>query len=283
MMRQTFALIRIELARLFFSRRWMAGLLIWGVAAKLAADEIAGHVVAAHLGKWTVYDVHAALMNNAFLVCFLMLTTFVLIACDSPARDRETRFAHVMMVRSGGRLQWWVAKIVPMLLASVVFQAGALGACIAVGVYGGGTLSREPSELALGTVKEGASVSTQLFFTPPARDADMLAREVGTSLYLALGFAAIGMGILALTVRYPLSWLPGLAAVGVTLVDRILSWFIHASWYSWVSLPYRLMEAAHSAVVVDDPLPLWSSLLCWTVLLVGSAIGGARMLRDVDV
>lgn len=282
-MRQTCALVRMELARLFFSRRWLAGGLIWGVVGKMAADEIAGHAVSARLGAWTVYDVHAALMNNTFLVGFLMLTTFVLIACDSLARDRETRFAHVVLVRAGSRWQWWVSKAVPMVLAAVVFQAGALGASLAAGAYGGATLSRTPSALALGELGDGASSGAQLFFSPPAPDGDMLVREIGTSLYLALGFAAIGMAILALTVPYPISWLPGLVTVGVVIIDRILGWFIHASWYSWVSPPLRLMEAVHSASVVDDPLPLWSSLLLWAALLVGSALGGARMLERVDV
>ena len=282
-MQQTLALLRIEVARLFISRRWLAGVLIWGVAAKGAADEVAGHAFNARLGSWTVYDVHAALMNNMLLVGFLMLTTFALIACDSLARDRETRLAHIVMVRAGSRWQWWVSKVVPMLLAAVVFQAGASAACFAVGVYSGATLSRAPSALALGEADGPTDTSAQLFFTPPAPGDDMLLREIGTSLYLALGFAAIGMAILTLTVRYPISWLPGLATVGVILIDRILSWFIRAPWYSWVSLPYRLMEAAHSGAVVDDPLPLWSSLLIWAVLLAGSALGGARMLERVDV
>ncbi|MHB1016487.1 MAG: hypothetical protein ACYC2X_01160 [Coriobacteriia bacterium] len=282
-MRQTLALVRMELARLFFSRRWLAGVLIWGVVGKMAADEIAGHALSARLGAWTVYDAHAALVNNTFLVGFLMLTTFVLIACDSLARDRETRLAHVVMVRAGSRWQWWVSKAVPMVLAAVVFQAGALGASLAAGAYSGGTFSRTPSALALGELGEDASSGAQLFFSPPAPDGDMLVREIGASLYLALGFAAIGIAILALTVRYPISWLPGLATVGVVIVDRILGWFIHAPWYSWVSPSYRLLEAAHSAAVVDDPLPLWSSLLLWTLLLIGSALGGARMLERVDV
>lgn len=282
-MRQTLALIRIELARLFISRRWLAGVLVWGVAAKGAADEVSGYAFNARVGPWTVYDVHAALMNNMLMVGFLMLTTFVLIACDSLARDRETRLAHVVLVRAGGRWRWWASKVVPMLLAAIVFQAGALAASVAVGVYSGASLSRAPSAFALGEADGPADTSNQLFFTPPVPGDDMLIREIGASLYLALGFAAIGMAILALTVRYPISWLPGLATVGVILVDRILSWFIRAPWFSWVSLPYRLMEAAHSGAVVDDPLPLWSSLLIWVALLVGSAIGGARILERVDV
>jgi len=143
-MGQTLALIRMELIRLFFSRRWLAGLLIWAVVAKLAADEVAGHAFSVGGINWTAYDVHAALMNNTFLVSFLMLMTFVLIACDSLAHDRETRFAHVVMVRAGSRWQWWVSKVMPMLLAAFVFQAGAFGASIAVGVYSGGSLSRAP-------------------------------------------------------------------------------------------------------------------------------------------
>lgn len=282
-MTRTLALVRMELARLFISRRWLAGVLIWGIAGKLAADEIAGHALNAGLGAWTAFDAHAALVNNAFLVCLLMLTTFVLIACDGLARDRETRFAHVVMVRAGSRWQWWVGKAVPMLLAAVVFQAGALGGCLAVAAYSGGTLERSPSALALGRPGEGASSSAQLFFTPPAPDEDMLVREIRISLYLALGFAAIGMAVLALTVRYPVSWLPGLVTVGAIIADRILGWFIHASWYSWVSPSYRLLEAAHSAAVVDDPVPLWSSVLCWSALLLGSSIAGARMLDHVDV
>jgi len=40
-MGQTLALIRMELIRLVCSRRWLAGLLIGVLAAKLAADEVA--------------------------------------------------------------------------------------------------------------------------------------------------------------------------------------------------------------------------------------------------
>ncbi|MBN2247986.1 MAG: hypothetical protein JW733_04740 [Coriobacteriia bacterium] len=282
-MKQTIALIRMELVRMFTSRRWLAGLLIWGVVGKLAADEVGSHVRNVGLGGWTIFDVHAALVNNMFFVGFLLLTTFVLIACDGLARDRETRFAHIVMVRAGSRWEWWVSKALPMALAAVVFQAGALGVTLAAAVYEGGTISRAPSAFALGEVNESADVASQLFFTPVQPGTDMLVREIGTSLYLSLGFAAIGMAVLALTVRFPASWLPGLVTVGVVLGDRILGWFIHASWYAWVSPSLRLMEAAHSAAVVHDPLPLWSSLVWWTVLLAGSTIAGLRMLRRVDV
>jgi len=91
------------------------------------------------------------------------------------------------------------------------------------------------------------------------------------------------MAALALTVRYPISWLPALAVVGVIMLDRILSWFIHAPWYSWVSPSLRMLEGVHSPAVVHDPLPLWSSLVWWVVLLVGSALAGVRMLERVDV
>lgn len=282
-MGQTGALMRTELARLFISRRWFAAALIWGVVAKSAADEIVGHAFNRGRLQWTAYDVHAALMNNTFLVGLLMLTTFVLIACDSLARDRETRLAHVVLVRAGSRRQWWASKVVPMLLAAIVFQVGAFGASIAVGVYEGGTLSRVPSEFALGQEGVGGDAAPQLFFTPPAPGDDMLWREVGTSLYLILGFAAVGMAALALTVRYPISWLPAMVVLGVTMLDRILSWFIRAPWYSWVSPSLRMLEGMHSPAVVDDPLPLWSSLLWWGLLLLGSAMAGSRMLERVDV
>lgn len=282
-MRQTVALVRMELVRLFVSRRWLAGVLIWGVVGKLAASEVGSHVRSAGLRDWSIFDAHAAMGNNMFFVGFLLLTTFVLIACDSLARDRETRFAHVVMVRAGSRWQWWVSKAVPMMLAALVFQAGVLGATLAAGVYEGGAITRAPSALALGEVNESGDAASQILFTPAQPGTDMLLREIGTSLYLALGFAAIGMAILALTVRYPVSWLPGLAVVGVVLADRILGWFVHAAWYSWVSPPLRLMEAVHSAAVVENPLPLWSSFLVWAVLLMGSGLVGARMLERVDV
>ena len=281
-MRQTVALIRLELVRLFTSRRWLAGVLMWGVVGKMAADEVGGHVHNAGLGSWTIFDAHAALMNNTFFVGFLLLMTFVLIACDGLARDRETRLAHIVVLRAGSRWQWWVGKVVPMLLAAVVFQAGALGGTLAAAAYEGAIVTRSPSMFALGKAGPG-DTSSQIFFTPVAPGTDMLLSEIGASLYLALGFAAIGLAVLALTVRYPVSWLPGLAVVATLLADSLLSWFTHGSWYSRVSLPYRLMEAAHSAAVVDDPLPLWSSLLIWAALLVGSAVGGARMLDRVDV
>ncbi|MDY0339593.1 MAG: hypothetical protein RBS17_00065 [Coriobacteriia bacterium] len=281
-MKQTAALIRLELARLFTSRRWFAGVLMWGAVGKMAADEVGGYVLGAGLGAWTVFDAHAALMNNGFFVGFLLLMTFVLIACDGLARDRETRLAHIVVLRAGNRWQWWVSKVVPMLLAAVIFQAGTLGGALAAAAYEGAAITRMPSMFALGEAGVG-DASSQLFFTPAEPDMDMLLREIGASLYLALGFAAVGLAVLALTVRYPVSWLPGLAVVAVLLADSILGWFIHAQWYSWVSLPYRLMEAAHSAAVVDDPLPLWSSYAWWVLLLVGSAAGGAWMLKRVDV
>jgi hypothetical protein len=208
-----------------------------------------------------------------FFVGFLLLTTFVMIACDSLARDRETRFAHVVVARAGNRWRWWVSKVVPMALAAVVFQAGVLGTSLALAAYEGGEVTREPSAFALGQTGRG-DVMDQLFFTPADPATDMLAREVGTSLYLSLGFTAIGMAALALTARFPVSWLPGLASVG---------WFIHGSWYTWVSPSARLLEAMHSAAVVDDPLPLWSSLLWWVTLLVLTAIVGVRILQRVDI
>jgi len=281
-MRQTLALIRMELARLLLSRRWFAAVAMWGIVGKLAADEVRSHVFNTAIGGWSVFDAHAALVNNMFFVGFLLLTTFVMIACDSLARDRETRFAHVVVARAGNRWRWWVSKVVPMALAAVVFQAGVLGTSLALAAYEGGEVTREPSAFALGQTGRG-DVMDQLFFTPADPATDMLAREVGTSLYLSLGFTAIGMAALALTARFPVSWLPGLASVGVVLIDRILGWFIHGSWYTWVSPSARLLEAMHSAAVVDDPLPLWSSLLWWVTLLVLTAIVGVRILQRVDI
>lgn len=281
-MRHTLALIRMELARLFLSRRWFAAVAMWGLVGKLAADEVRSHAFNTGIEGWSVFDVHAALVNNMFFVGFLLLTTFVMIACDSLARDRETRLAHVVMARAGNRWRWWAGKAVPMILAAVVFQLGVLGASLAVAVYEGGEVTREPSAFARGETG-GQDATAQLFFTPADPGADMLVREVGTSLYLSLGFTAIGMAALALTARFPVSWLPGLASVGIVLLDRILSWFIHGSWYSWVSPSARLLEAMHSAAVVTDPLPLWSSLLWWVVLLVLSAIVGVRTLQRVDI
>lgn len=281
-MNQTLALVRMELARLFLSRRWLAAIAMWGLVGKLAADEVTSYVFSAGIESWSVFDAHAALVNNTFFLGFLLLTTFVMIACDSLARDRETRFAHVVMVRAQSRWRWWVGKAVPMALAAVVFQAGVLGASLAVAAYEGGEVTREPSAFARGEVGEGDAQS-QLFFTPADQDTDMLVREVGTSLYLTLAFTAIGMAALALTVRFPVSWLPGLASVGVVLLDRILSWLIHGSWYSWISPSARMLEGMHSPAVVADPLPMWSSLLWWAVLLVLSAFVGVRVLQRVDV
>ena len=280
---ESVAITRFEVVRLFTSRRWFVAAPVWLLVAKLSADDVISYAAGAGLTHWSVFDVHAAAVNNMFYVGLLLLTTFVLIACDGLAHDRETRLAHVIVTRAGLKQRWWIAKALAVLLAAAVFQAGFLVAAVAVGAFEGGTGSPAPSSVALGATDPGSEAQAHLLFTPADADTDMLVREIGVALYQTLAFGSVGLLMLAVTSRFPVSWLPALLALGTVLLDHTLNWLIRSPWYLWVSPTTRLMEAIHSARVVSDPIPLWSSVAWFLVMGGASAAIGTGVIVRADI
>lgn len=276
-------LARFEVTRVLLSRRWLAGAIAWGVAAKLAADEVSGQAIACAT-NWSALDVHAAAINNAFFIGLLLLTAFVLTVGDTLARDHETRFAHTVLTRTGSRRMWWFAKVAALLCAALVFQAGFLLTCYGVGLYQGGEPGGSPSPVAVQSEDLTSDTMTvQALFTPASPGTNMWVREVGMALYLAAGFTALALVLLAVTVKVPRSFVPGLLCLGLVLADIAVGWFLSAPWFSWVSPLSHLLEAMHSAAVVDGPLPWWASAALWSVMGGGAIVVGARLVVRADL
>jgi hypothetical protein len=274
---------RFEVVRVLASTRWLWAALAWFAVAWLAADEVALRTMFADSGWWSVFDVHAAAGNNMLYLGFVLLTAFVLVCCDTLARDRETRLAHVILLRGGERRAWWTGKVVAVIVAALVFQAGFLATTVAVGAFKGAALTAESSPVARAEFGEEAGSLGDPLFTPADEDTNMLVRELVMSGYLAMAFAAIGVALLALTVRHPHSWVPVTVALGVVIADRIVGWFVRADWYALVSPTLRLMEAMHSPQIVQGAIPWWTTIVWWLVLGMGSFLTGRYLLARADV
>lgn len=275
-------LARFEITRVVLSRRWLAAAIAWGAAALLASDEVSWQAQTYATG-WAALDTHAAAANNGFFVGLLLLTAFVLTVGDALARDRETRFAHTVLTRTGSRRVWWLAKVTALLTAAAMFQAGFLLTCYAVGLYQGGEPGGTPSPVALLTASSGSDVAAQPLFTPATPGANMWLREAGVAVYLAIGFTALALVLLAITVKVPRSFVPGLLCLGFALADLALGWFISAEWFSWVSPLSHLLEAMHSSAVVESPLPWAASIALWLAMGGGAIAAGSWLVVRADL
>ena len=276
-------IMRFEIIRMLAQARWLWALLTWLVVAWLAADDVGIRVMLGAASWCSVFDVHAASGNNMLYVGFILLTAFVLVCSDTLARDRETRFAHVVLVRSDERRAWWIAKVAAVVVASVLFQAGFLLTTVGVGILKGGVVTAQPSPIARSELDVDMGSYGDPLFSPVAVGTNMFGREVLMAAYLAFAFAAIGIALLALTVRYPHPWLPVTAALGTVIADRVVGWFLRVDWYGLVSPTLRLLEATHSPALVSSAIPWWTTIVWWLVLGAGSFAAGRHLLARADL
>lgn len=275
------ALLRFELIRAFMSPRWVIGAFIWLLVAKLGSEAIDSAKFGAGGVEWSVFDVHAAAINSNFNLGLLLLSAFVLIAGDGVGRDRESRYVHVTVPRAGDKRTWWSTKMIALLASAVVFQAGFLVACCAVGWYDGAELSLASSTFARAEYRvDGAA--PRVLFAPVGADENMLVREVGRSAYLALAFFAIGAMCMLPSLRYASSWLPAGLSLAYVMSDWVAFQFL-PDWYVQLGLIGRMLEGAHSPVMVTPALSWVVSVAIFMCLGVAGYLLGRVAVTRVDL
>lgn len=275
------ALLRFELIRAFTSSRWVTGVLVWLLVAKLGSEAVETAKYGAGTVDWSVFDVHAAAINSNFNLGLLLLSAFVLIAGDGIGRDRESRFVHITVPRAGDKRTWWSTKMAVLLASALVFQAGFLVACCAVGWYDGAELSTAPSAFAQADfrVEDG---EPRVLFAPVAAGEDMLMRELSRSAYLALAFFAVGAICVLPSLRYSSAWLPAGLSLGYVMADWVAV-NVLPEWYLHAGLIGRMLEGAHSPAMASPVLSWVVSIVVFSSLGVAAYLCGRVAVTRVDL
>lgn len=277
-------LVMQESLRFLGSRRMIIVLLLCALAAYLSAGDLqrVTFMTPFEPGAW---DVHAVALNSFMYIGYLVLVAFIVLVGDTLVADRESGFAELVLPRVGGRCRWWIGKLLAILLAALLVQIILLLMCLACGLLKGGwSLSLAPSAYATAGyagLGQEADPTLQHLFAPVAPTANMGLRQLMRCLYETLAFGAIGVFLVALTVRVSKAVLPVAVALVGSVADHLLlhKW---AAWEPW-SPGRRLLESIHASWDTVQGTPWWTSLLYWVVLLVIGALLGGRMLRRADL
>lgn len=268
--------VRRELQSTLRSRRWAAVVAAGLLAAYLAAGDVGIVATNADLTPGAL-DVHAAAANNVMYTGYLLFTAFIFVVGDTLIADRTSGRCSYVFARGVERGAWWRAKAAGVLLAASITQLAFLASCIVVGAWHGWPLERTVSRLAGATAAERGMA----LFPPLSGSVDMLARQVGVAGYLTLCFSALGVAILALTLRARHSALPVTLALVALMVDYVVA----KAWEPWtvVSPGMRLMEGVHAENALMRPIPLWSSVVYFGAILAVSSFAGQWALRRQDL
>lgn len=285
MMRAWHGMTRLEVARLLVSPRWSLAVCVWLVVAWEAAAGFERNAMLFGATDWSGWDVHAAAINTFMGVVLLMLPAFVIVSADGLARDRSSRFAHVLVARAGSRGAWWGAKAVAILLAAVLFHAGFLGTCLAVAGAKGASLSTATTaagrfDFDRDTAGDDMEVTPP--YPPPSPHTDMLLRETSRAGYLALAFASIAMVLAALSIGVPYVWFPAGAVIALALSDWALNWLFRGAYYR-ASILSRLAEASHEGSFLQPPFEWAASISIFATLCVGGVVLGWWWMGRVDL
>ena len=276
-------LIRFEAVRVLLDRRWVLAAMVWVTVAVLAAGDVTSHTWNAGIDSWSALDVHAASQNSMLYVGFLLLAAFSIVCADALVRDRDSGYARLVLSRAVTRRSWWLAHVGVIVAGAVVFNLGFLITCVAVGAVRGGGVGWEASPLATGMYGQGGDVLVEPLFTSVSPTANMLGRELLLALYLSLAFGAVGCLLAALTVRFPRTWLPAVLVLGTAITDWVVNWFVRGDWYLRISPTYRLMEAAHSPLIVRVAIPWWSSVAWWVSLGAIAVVWGLQEVTHAEI
>jgi hypothetical protein len=272
---------RYEVSRVLLSRRWVIVVVLCALGAYLAAGDVGLAVADCSLSP-SAWDVHRAGLNSFMYIGYLVLVAYVALVGDSLVADRTNDFVRTVLPRAGGRLPWWAAKILSIVLVAAAIQLLFLILCLVVGVAkNGGSLSLHPSELSSAVASATAEGSGIVLFAPLSAGTNVAWHQLLMCLYETFAFSAVGVFFLALTARFSRAFIPIAGALMGLVADYILGHFFEGWWR--LSPGQRLLESMHSTASGFPGLSWWSSVAYWGVLLAAAAVGGWLVMRKVDV
>ena len=153
-MRDAGRLVRFELFRLATSRRWVFVLTVAVLVAWLAGEALEVEVANSQVRAGAL-DVHAATVNNLMYIGYLFFAAFVFLVGDTVVSDRDTGYARLVSARGVGRRQFWASKVISVVFAAAIAQAGLLGVCVGYGALVLGLpVAGRPSALARATPEQ---------------------------------------------------------------------------------------------------------------------------------
>jgi len=242
-------------------------------AAALASGDVAAESSNTGL-RPTALDVHAAAIDNLMYVGYLVFVSFAYLAGGTPLAGSDE--AQIIPVRARGVDQrtWWVATVLALAPAALATQVLLLGGCVLFGAgWRGWPTTSAASQFATApTSQHGA-----LFFPPVAGATDMLARQLALAGYLTLVFWALGVAVVAVSIRWP-----SVATAAVALLGLMADYVIVKAWdpFRTMSVGARMLEGAHH--YGPRPLDWRASFALYVALLLAATAAGARALARRD-
>ena len=261
-------LVWLEVCRLARSRRWLLVGIVALFVAALASGDVAAESSNTGL-RPTAVDVHATAIDNLMYVGYLAFVSFAYLAGGTPLASGDE--GQIAPVRSRGVAQrvWWFATVLALALGAFCTQILLLGSCVLLGAaWRGWSVTGVASRFATApTFRHGA-----LFFPPVAETTDMLARQLGLVGYLALVFWALGVAVVAVSIRWP-----SVPAAAVALLGLMADYVIVKAWAPLrvMSVGARMLEGAHH--FGPEPLDWRASVALYVALLTRG--GGRRCAR----
>lgn len=270
------ASVRLEMARLMLSRRWLIVVLICLGATVIAAETVAKSALAVK-AEPSCWDVHATLVNNRETAVWFGCVALVVLAGNLVSDDRKSRFAVIVIPRLGSRVTWWTAKLVAVAVAAVTVQLLLVLLCLCLGAMHGWTLSPAASRFAT-SMWVDPNVRT-LF--PTTYHGGGIGHHVLMVGYLGLASTGLAAVVLALSVRFTAGVLPVL----LTFVGLVADFLFLKQVNGW--FPYspsvRMLEGAHTSLVGPMALDWSTSLIYWGAVLISGALVGAWALQRADL
>lgn len=272
------SLVRVELRRLADWRRWWFVLIpliatAWVVSEEVVATAINQDYV---INAW---DVPLELVNNAAIFTFVLVPLASLVLGQVALTDRIDGFAALTLPRSGSKARWWIAKLVAMGVASVVFFTAAFLMALIAGWVATGRIEWSLSPYGAATPDSfGSPVEAARYFGPPPFAGLWVPVRVAVVfLYSAIATWALIACCVLPTARWPKAWVPVASTIAVVGVfwgiapTNLLHPLVHLLW------DYHTFSVSSVAV------SWWGSALFVGGELLLAVGGGIFLFRRSDI
>jgi hypothetical protein len=278
MLPSTFRAAAIDVVRLMGWRRWAFAAAALAVVAWTVAEDLAGRALSGGFAV-NAWDVPLEANNNFAILCFVLVPLFAAVVGDLTVRDRLSGYVRFTAVRQPSRTQWWLAKLLALGVAAVVFFTLAWAVMAAVGAFAFHGLPPHLSEYGRATPNPfGTLAEVARYYGPPPLAAAPAVVGVGlTFAYSGVAVWGLVAVCMAATARWARPWPAVLATLGVTLG------FSAVPAVSALHPLVHLLWDTHTFSVTNAAVAWWASGVVITGELACAAALGAILLRRADM